>query len=48
MKNKLETRTHKHTSQNRKTLDHGLYRKIIPTVFEINTSIYKLMWRKKN
>lgn len=21
--------------------------KIIPTVYEINTSIYKLMWRKK-
>lgn len=25
----------------------GRIEKIIPTVYEINTSIYKLMWRKK-
>lgn len=47
MKNKLETRTYKHIQV--KIVRPWIvdYRKIIPTVFEIQTSIYKFMWRKK-
>lgn len=47
MKNKLETRTHKHIQV--KIVRPWImdYRKIIPTVFEIQTCIYKFMWRKK-
>lgn len=49
MKNKLETRTHNKHIQVKtiRTWVMDCIEKIIPTVYEINTSIYKLMWRKK-
>lgn len=50
MKTKLETRTHNKHIQVKtiRTWVMDCIEKIIPTVNEINTSIYKLMWRKKN
>lgn len=50
MKTKLETRTHNKHIQVKtiRTWIMDCIEKIIPTVYEINTSIYKLMWRKKN
>lgn len=49
MKNKLETRTHNKQLQVKtiRTWVMDSIEKIIPTVYEINTSIYKLMWREK-
>lgn len=49
MKTKLETRTHNKHIQVKtiRTWVMDCIEKIIPTVYEINTSIYKLMWRKQ-
>lgn len=49
MKTKLETRTHNKHIQVKtiRTWVMDCIEKIIPTVYEINTSIYKLMWREK-